>query len=89
LGVSAASQDTYKSLVNAASGYSSRGAPQVAPELLTRTLRTSSRCPISLARRRHSSYLLRSPAMAMHLPGPLAESSAAVASHALASRDEM
>lgn len=49
----------------------------------------SSRFSISLARRRHSSYLLKSPAMAKHLPGPWAVSAWAVPSHALASRDEM
>src|ERR1700722_8632818 len=72
---------------NAASSKSSSGAPQVAPALLTRMSRASSRDATSSARRRHSASVERSAGIPMQVP--FLDSSAATASTTSAFREEM
>src|ERR671911_625343 len=71
----------------AASSNWSRGAPHVAPALLTRMSRLDSRAATASARRRHSASLDRSAGMASH--SPTFDSSAATSSQTSALRDEM
>src|SRR5450755_2643030 len=74
-------------LSQAAAGNSARGAPQVAPALLTRMFRACSRSPTSLARRRHSASADRSAGIAVTVP--YRESSCAASAHASALRELM
>ena len=71
----------------ACSSYSAIGAPQVAPALLTRTSRWSSRRAISSARRRHSSSLERSAGIATHTPARESSAASVVARVGLARGD--
>ena len=73
------------SLSKAASGYSSSGAPQVAPALLTRRWMRSSRSAISAARARQPASVDRSAAMPMQVPR--SDSSAATRAQASALRE--
>lgn len=64
-------------------------APHAAPALFTRTCKTFSLDANSFTRRSTSEYFDMSAGMLMHVPGPVAFSSLAVASQSLADRDEM
>src|ERR1017187_1689720 len=76
-----------KTFSKAVSSKSARGVPQVAPALLTRMSSASTRDAISSARPRHPASVDRSAGTPKQVP--LAESSVATSSHALALREEM
>src|SRR6202020_1960076 len=78
---------TFQSLSNASSGYSSSGAPQVAPALFTRMCSRSSRAPMTSISRSMPSAPARLEGTEMHSPN--ADSSAALASHSAALRAVM
>src|SRR5882672_7965709 len=74
-------------LSHASSGYSSSGAPHVAPALLTRMCSFDSRSAIAAASRSLPALVERSAGMEIH--GPIAPSCSAAASQTSALRDEM